>query len=88
MQEFVNRETTLREEIEDLGVPQSLKDRLLRKLDEMQAGFDRQLCEATWKREKMATEDHEKYNRIREQNISLKNACFALAAAVKQEYEL
>ena len=79
----IKREMTLQEEIENLEVPQNVKERILQKLKEFYSEMDYRLCEANRKREDKATEDYEKYNRMREQNISLKSACFALAAALK-----
>ena len=84
----IKREMTLQEEIENLEVSQNVKERMLQKLKEMYSEMDRKLWEVSHKQEERATQDFEKYNRTREQNISLKSACFALAAALKQEYEL
>lgn len=82
------REMTLKEEIENLKVPQNVKERLLQKLKEEYSKMDEKLWIASNKQEERAAQDYEKFNRMREQNISLKSACFALAAALKQEYEL
>lgn len=84
----IKREMTLQEEIENLEVSQNVKERMLQKLKEMYSEMDRKLWEVSHKQEERATQDFEKYNRTREQNISLKSACFALSAALKQEYEL
>ena len=82
------REMTLQEEIENLEVPQNVKERLLQKLKEEYSKMDEKLCIASNKQEERAAQDFEKNNRMREQNISLKSACFAMAAALKQEYDL
>ena len=78
----------LEEEIENLEVPQNVKERLLQKLKEMYLEMDEKMREVSHKQEVKATQNFEKYNKMREQNISLKSACFALAAALNQEYEL
>lgn len=80
----IKREMTLQEEIENLEVSKDVKDRLLQKLKEMSSKMDKKLCEVSHKQE----ENFEKYNRIREQNISLKSACFALAAALNEKYDI
>ena len=80
----VKREMTLQEEIENLEVPQNVKERLLQKLKEQ----DYRMEKAVEKRETRTADVYEKLDRMREQNIFLKSACFALAAALKQEYEL
>ena len=88
MQGFEVRQMTLQEEIENLDITQDVKDHLFRKLDEMKERFDKDLECATKKYEIKTACDHEKYEKLREQNISLKNACFALSAALNQQYEL
>ena len=65
-----------------------MKERLLQKLKEMYSEMDKKMCEVSHKQEVKETQNFEKYNKMREQSISLKNACFALAAALEQEYEL
>lgn len=80
----VKREMTLQEEIENLEVPQNVKERLLQKLKEEHYRMEK----AVEERETRTADVYEKLDRMREQNISLKSACFALAAALKQEYEL
>lgn len=88
MEGFSVRQMTLQEEIENLDIEQDVKERLLRKLDEMKARFDKDLECATKKSEIKTACDHEKYEKLREQNISLKNACFALSSAINQQYGL
>ena len=78
------RELTLEEEIKLLDISEEAEGRLLLKLSNIRSEFDESLFEM----EKKATSEREKYDKMREQNISLKSACFALAAALKQEYEL
>ncbi len=78
----------MQEEIKSLEVPDYVKERLLQKLKKEYSKMDEKLWIASNKQEERAAQDYEKFNRMREQNISLKNACFALAAALKQEYEL
>ena len=84
MEDHMVRETTLREEIENLEVPEHIKKRILCKLNQMCEEMDAKLWEANHEREMRSS----KYDRMREQNISLKSACFDLAAALKQQYEL
>ena len=79
------RETTLREDIENLEMPEYMRKRMLFKLERMYEEMDEKLWEVTHKQEAKTTYE---YNKMREQNISLKNACFDLAAALKQQYEL
>ena len=88
MQGFEVRQMTLCEEIENLDIEQEVKDRLLRKLEEMKARFDKNLECATRRSEMKTACDHEKHEKLREQNMSLRNACFALSAALNQQYEL
>lgn len=86
MQGFEVREMTLQEEIENLDIPQNVKDRILRKLEEMKAQFDRILWEETHeKTEIKAAMEAEKENKMKEQIEFLKTACLALANAVNQE---
>lgn len=80
----IKREMTLQEEIQNLDVPPHVKERLLQKLKEQ----DYRMEKAVEERETRTADVYEKLDRMREQNISLKSACFALAAALKQEYEL
>lgn len=80
----VKREMTLQEEIENLEVPQNVKERLLQKLKEN----DYRIEKAVEEREVRIADMHEKYDRMREQNISLKSACFALAAALNEKYDI
>ena len=87
MEDYAVRETTLQEEIEGLEVPEHVRKRMLSKLkrmcEEMEA-MESKLWEANHEREMRVA----KYDRMREQIISLKSACFDLAAALKQQYEL
>ena len=86
MQGFEVRKMTLQEEIENLNIEQEVKDRLLRKLEEMKAQFDRILWEETHEKPEIKSAmEADKQNKMREQIDSLKTACLALANAVNQE---
>ena len=88
MEDCEKREKTLDEEIVRLSIPVEIKDMLANKLCDERSKKE---CEFE---ERMERLNHElmaisnKFDKLREQNISLKSACFDLAAALKQQYEL
>lgn len=80
-----NREMTVKEEIEHLDIPQEIKDRILQKLKEVDYNFSKRLAQKENEHCERIAKDKEKLDRMTEQNLALKNACFALSDALKQE---
>lgn len=78
------REATLEEEIAKLDISENDKQRIFKKLENERAMYEEKVMNRIHDLEI----EREKCTGIREQNISLKNACFALAAALNGKYEL
>ena len=78
-----SREMTVKEEIELLNIPQEVKDRILNKLiREFSEKIEKERAYNERLEIDMVKID---IDRIIEQNLALKNACFALSDALKQE---
>ena len=80
-----NREMSVKEEIEHLDIPQEIKDRILQKLKEVDCNFSKRLAQKENEYCERIAKDREKLDRMNKQNLALKNACFALSDALKQE---
>ena len=88
MEDCAKRETTLDEEIDSLLIPTDMKDMLANKLCDERSKREREFKEKMEKLNYELSVINNKFDEIREQNISLKSACFSLAAALKQQYDL
>lgn len=88
MKDCPTREMTLEEEIDSLEIPKNEKERLIKKLynehSEKECEFEERMRKLNYK----LMDANHKCDKLREQNVSLKSACFDLAAALKQQYEL
>lgn len=78
-------EKSIEQEIGDLEISQEDKDRILKKLKSMNCNFSKRLAQKENECCEKITKDREKLDRMTEQNLALKNACFALSDALKQE---
>ena len=80
-----NKEMSVREEIEHLDIPQETKDRILKKLKEVDCNFSKRIAQKENEYCEKIAKEIERFNGINKQNLALKNACFALSDALKQE---
>lgn len=88
MEDCVKREITLGEMIDRLGIPKNEKEELYKKLCDERSENGREFEEKMTLLNRKLMEANHKCDELREQNISLKSACFDLAAALKQQYEV